>query len=252
MTTRYVDDGGDNSDGLSWSTAYNSIADLIAAEASFLTTGGNIVYFGSDSEDAFSYSGNQTIVTVANSPQNPTVFISAQVGTTSYEKATANQINTSNGAYSVAFDGSVYIYGMQIKSGAGIITLSHGSQEKQEFIHCKFIPGVGQSFGNSGPYVLYDCEIDATTHGTSGRILRGNNAECLVENITISNVSGSFTNTVADNLNGWFSGLNLSAIPGALALFNISGASGAAFNNVNSSDSITTFQPFGSLYLRTR
>lgn len=119
MATRYIDDGGDNSDGLTWAKAYTSINSLITSEASFLTTGGNIVYFAHDMQCQATNSAALTIQgpSIAGSPVH---FISVTNGTTTYQKGTGKQIDTTEGSYRLTFDGAFLLHGLHVAAGEDV------------------------------------------------------------------------------------------------------------------------------------
>lgn len=169
MAVRYVDDGGDNSDGLTWAKAYTSINALIAAEASFLTTGGNIVYFGHDSVCQATNTGHLTIA--GPTGQQAVYFISVTQGTTTYQKATANQIDTSEGAYNLTFDGAFYLHGMRLNSGGDINFYTVGTLHV-EYIYvdeCTLKPGADEQLRLQSAK-LFNCTVDLTNDGTTQRV----------------------------------------------------------------------------------
>lgn len=167
MARRFVDDGGNNSDGLSWANAYTSINALISAEASFLTTGGNEVVFGADMQCQATNTATLTITGPANGP--PIRFISSTVGsgtTVSYSKGTGNQIDTSeNSAYALILDGAIACFGMKLKAGS-YIRLGGDNTERAYNYDCDFLPGNGSYVQGSPTYgnlcVLDKCRIDLT------------------------------------------------------------------------------------------
>ena len=118
MATYIVDDGGDNSNGSSWATAYTSVNALDTAVA---LASGDIVHFGHDSVcQATNVSSN-----IIGGPASgaPVLFISATQGSSpaTYQASTTAQIDTTEAAtYDISLDGSFALYGMSLKSGRSI------------------------------------------------------------------------------------------------------------------------------------
>lgn len=166
MATYYVDDGGDNTTGATWATAYTSINALVAAVA---LASGDIVYFGHDSQCQAVNVANLTI----SGPSSglPVVFISATTGSTppTYQQATGNQIDTTEGAFNVTFSGVFALHGIKVVSG-GLITInttaaySYGN-------NCIFAPAAGSylNLGTVGKFVFENTIIDLSADGTTAR-----------------------------------------------------------------------------------
>lgn len=166
MATYYVDDGGDNSNGQSWVSAYTSVNSLDTAVA---LANGDVVYFGSDHQCQATNSADLTIVGPTSG--NPVSFISSTVDLTgaatgvSYVSGSGSQIDTTEGTYSVILDGSFALYGIKIVSGADI-ELKSDYNEIQQHKECSFVlgddgvlyPGTGTT---NGPKVeIIDSRID--------------------------------------------------------------------------------------------
>jgi hypothetical protein len=173
MAERWVDDGGNNTTGLSWATAYTSIQSLVAAEPTFITTAGNIVYFGHDSDGVSS--GVQLTIT-GPSLSEPAYFISLEQGTTNYRKGTGKQINTTSAASAVLFDGSFVFVGIRIaagNSGGGSIQFTQAVPRIATLIDCTLSPGANSAIvlgGNATKMLVRDLVIDLTTDGVINRV----------------------------------------------------------------------------------
>jgi hypothetical protein len=161
----FVDDSGDGDGGLSWAKAETSINDLDAAVA---FASDEIVYFGADMQCQATNSANLTITGPASGP--PTYFISSTVGsgtTVSYAASTTKQIDTTEGAYTLTFDGNFALYGLSVASGSSITI------KDAMCFNCRFAPAANSSvgFGSVNYFVqrIKDCVIDLTADGTSNR-----------------------------------------------------------------------------------
>lgn len=169
MAERWIDDGGDNTTGLSWATAYPSIQALMAAEPTFITTSDNVVYFGHDSDGAPS-GGTLTVTGPASG--NPVRLISLQQGTSNYLKGTGKQINTTDGAYHALFDGSLALYGIRVAAGGpsgGEIRFNSAVPKTPTLVDCTLSIGANASFifgANATRLVIRDLVIDLTADGT--------------------------------------------------------------------------------------
>lgn len=155
----YVDDGGDGTTEDSWATADTNILDLDTEKA---FAAGEIVYFGHDSNDPKTYSANLQIVGPTDGL--PVIFISATQGSSppTYAASTSDQIETANGAYWIAFDGSFALYGLSIKSGSDIRVQSD-SNESFYAESCRFKLADSKSFffpAGGGDTKLINCVID--------------------------------------------------------------------------------------------
>jgi hypothetical protein len=169
MTVYYVDDGGSASDPYdTWAKAATSLSALDDAKT---FAAGDIIYIGHNHVCQFAHSGNRTIT----GPDGlPTYIISATQGSSppAYQASSTNQIDTTEGAYSLTFDGAFALYGVRMASGAGI-TLGNDSNEPLLARNCVFaLAANGQLSapgGNSGASTIIDCTIDLTADGTTGR-----------------------------------------------------------------------------------
>ena len=114
MTDYFVDDGGDGSDGLTWAKAYTSINALDTAVA---FASGDRVFFGHDHNCQAVNSANLTIQ--GSTAGLPVIFISATQGSDppTYQKGTGTQIDTTEGAFEVLFNGGCALYGLKVNSG---------------------------------------------------------------------------------------------------------------------------------------
>ena len=170
MTVYFVDDGGDDSDGLTWAKAYTSINALDTAVA---LASGDIVYFGHDHNCQAVNGASLTITGPASGL--PVIFISATQGSDppAYQKGTGTQIDTTEAAtYDITFDGSFAFYGLLVKSGRDIFCYS----DADEYLfskNCTFAPGVNGIIylsNNSSSASAHEALIvDLTQDGSSNR-----------------------------------------------------------------------------------
>jgi len=117
MATYYVDDGGSNTSPYdTWAKASPSLPDL---DAAVTIADGDIIYVGSDMVEGYTYSANYTL----NGPAGGHAkIISATVGTTTYAKATSNQIDTAkDGSYQFFFDAGWALFGLNVKTGSNTL-----------------------------------------------------------------------------------------------------------------------------------
>ena len=170
MTAYYVDDGGDGSDGLTWAKAYTSINALDTAIA---LASGDIVYFGHDHNCQAVNAASLTIVGPTSGL--PVIFISATQGSDppAYQKGTGTQIDTTEGAFDVIFDGSFSLWGILVKSGRDIATTN--DQDEAFFAKdCTFAPAANEQIiieqGNAGSVKRFvNLIVDLTQDGTTDR-----------------------------------------------------------------------------------
>ena len=132
MATYYVDDGGDNTDGSTWAKAYTSLYDL---DQNVTFSGGDEIYMGHDHVDQHTYTGNTTFT--APSATLPVRLYSVEQGTTDYLASSTNQVDSSNGTYSLTFNGSWTLVGIRVKSGLGI-SVQHDSNTNVTVTNCYF------------------------------------------------------------------------------------------------------------------
>lgn len=171
MATYYVDDGGDGTTESSWATADTSINNL---DAEYGFASGDIVYFGHDMQCQATNSAHLTIAGPAASP--PILFISATQGSSppAYAASTTKQIDTTEGAYRIIFDGSFALFGMSMASGADIRIDSDGN-EPFYAEWCRFAMSANSTMyfsvtpGNECAAVLRNCVIDLTADLTTNR-----------------------------------------------------------------------------------
>lgn len=190
MTTYFVDDAGSATAPYdTWAKAATSINQLDAAVA---FASGDIVYFGHDMQDQATNTANLTITGPTSGA--PTVFISATTGSSppAYQKGTGNQIDTTEGAYSITFDGSFALYGIRAVSGAGIVCLNNGAKSFYTE-NCNFCPAAnaGATLGNFTP-IHNNPVIDLTADGTtnrSGAVTLFNSQSSKITNISYINAA---------------------------------------------------------------
>jgi hypothetical protein len=169
MPTYYVDDGGSATDPYdTWAKAATSLSQLDDAKS---LASGDIVYIGHDHVCQYVHAANRTITGPTSGL--PCVIISATQGSNppTYQASTTNQIDTSEGAYNITFDGCFSLYGVRIKSGQQIIA-GPDSNETCLFVNCTFAPGANNyvGFGGfGGQNRAINCTYDLTADGTTVR-----------------------------------------------------------------------------------
>lgn len=168
MATYYVDDGGSATAPFdTWAKAATSLSALDDAVA---LASGDIVYIGHDHVCQFTHSDNRTI-TGPSATMSPCYVISATQGSDPpvYQASTTKQIDTTEGAYSLTFDGAFAFYGLSIHSGANI-TLGNDQSELFRCEDCVFYPAANGSLnGSSGLARITNCTIDLAADGTTSR-----------------------------------------------------------------------------------
>jgi len=161
--------GGTAHNGKSWGAAYTSVS---ALDDVFTFASGDIVYIGHDHVCQYAHTANRTITLPTSGL--PTVFISATTGSNppTYQASTTNQIDTSEGAYSLTFDGSYAMYGCCFTAGATINILSDDN-ESNMLVDCtaKLAAGYQLQLGNIalGRSQVENLTIDLSSDGTTNR-----------------------------------------------------------------------------------
>ncbi len=170
MATYYVDDGGSATDPYdTWAKAATSLSALDDAKT---LASGDIIYIGHDHVCAYAHVGNRIIV--GPTTDAPCIIISATQGSSppTYQKSSTDQIDTTEGAYSLTFDGAFAIYGVRIKSGANI-TFDYNSVETCLARDVTAAPAangtVNSGTAGNGRGVFYDLTVDLTADGTTNR-----------------------------------------------------------------------------------
>lgn len=228
----YVDDGGNNTTGLSWANAFTSINSL---QASVTLASDEIVYFGADSQCQAVNSASLTITGPTSG--TPVKFISATVGTTNYSKGTSPQIDTSEAtSYDIVFDGSFALYGMFIKSGR-FISLAPDTDEYFSTNNCTFAIGATGTLlltstttgiSTSHENITLDLSADGTTVRSTGVLSHPISSAQTVQGLTFVN-AGYRTGTVftGNSVAGenYYSGVDLSGFTNATVceIFNLAG-----------------------------
>jgi hypothetical protein len=194
MATYYVDDGGDNTTGASWATAYTSIASLDTAVS---LASGDIVYIGHD----HAASQASALTVVGPTSGLPVSLISATQGSNppTYQRSTTNQIETT-GNNILTFDGSFALYGVCVASGSTSFLLMNidldetGGAESTTYklgANAALVTGTSSTGGR----VAYrDISVDLSADGTTNRTgaVVGPNASALCEIDGLSFVNAAY------------------------------------------------------------
>lgn len=258
MADRFVDDGGDNTNGLTWGTAYTSLLALESAEASFLTTSGNRVIFGAAHNDATSYSADKTFTLPSSGL--PVIFISSTEDTgasTTITPAlgTGRQIDTSNNGantYGLVLDGAVALIGMRIRSGANI-SISVDANESSALYKVTFLPGHNgiTNLPATTNCRVYDLTVDCTSDsGTAINDVFQSFPASEVEKVTILNASNR-TGQIVQSSAFHVAGLDVSSCTGSgMDVFTAIGGSGSCQGrNVKTPGTYNAFDVPSSSYM---
>jgi hypothetical protein len=190
MPTYYVDDGGNATDPYdTWAKAATSLSALDDAKS---LASGDIVYIGHNHVCPFTHSASRTIAGPTSGA--PCVIISATQGSDppTYQKSSTDQVDTSEGAYSITLDGSFALYGVRIKSGANVL-LAADADETSYARDCTFAVGANgivSTGDNYGRHLLFDCHVDLTADGTtnrSGAIIGTGFTNVYIDGLTFTN-----------------------------------------------------------------
>ena len=206
MATYYVDDGGNNSTGADWATAYTSINSLDAAVA---LASGDIVNFGHDHNCQAVNAASLTIVGPAAGL--PVIFRSVTQGSdpVTYQKGTGTQIDTSEAAtFDLVFDGSFSLHGIHAKSGQSIATASD-SNESFYTKDCTYALGptgllsLGSTTGMIGVHKILTVDLtqDGSTPRSTNVIVSSAGAVWSFQGLSFVN-SGFRTGVVFQNSSG--------------------------------------------------
>lgn len=199
MATYYVDDGGDNTTGASWATAYLSFADLVAAHATLAD--GDVVYVGHDTVDGHTYTAN---LSITGPTSGLATIISADntSGTppTTYTTATSIQCSVNDGAYALYFVNAISAYGLKVEAGTDI-NIQTNATAPQSFENCTFLPSKvtsGRYFNcqgalnyNNHRLTFKNCTIDlGNDTGSSANVpIQLKDENCYFSGCTVANGS---------------------------------------------------------------
>lgn len=160
--------GGTAHNGKSWGAAYTSVS---ALDDVFTFASGDIVYIGHDHVCQYAHTTNRTITGPTSGL--PVVFISATTGSSppAYQASTTNQIDTSEGAYSLTFDGSFALYGCSMKGGSSLIINSDFNETFTGVdLNLKLSSNGSLSFSiDDSRCVFKNTNVDLTSDGTTNR-----------------------------------------------------------------------------------
>ena len=175
MTTYFINDDGDNSDGLTWPTAFTSFKD---AGAAGIFNGNNVVYVGNDHVCPATHTANLVLTGPSYGASSLVckVISSTVVGTNTvaYTPSATDQIDTTEGAYSIHFAGCFALYGLCLKPGTYVDLLA--GTDKPIFTQDLTVkPGAGQeAVAGSVSYShirmvnsLFDFTADGATPSTA-------------------------------------------------------------------------------------
>jgi hypothetical protein len=174
MADYWVDDGGDNTAGTSWATAYTSLDALVAAVPTALTTSGNRVFIGDDHNDAVTGAA-RTFTGPASGL--PVLLISCDrtsgASPPAYKAGTGDQLRSSDGANAMTLDGAFSLYGIRAEAGAGI-TVAIDTNEAGVLENATLALGANTAItfaGTDGQAYCEDITVDFTADGTTNRTL---------------------------------------------------------------------------------
>lgn len=193
MTIYYVDDGG--SATAPYDTWAKAATSLSALDDAVTFASGDIVYIGHDHVCQYTHAASRTIT--GPTSWLPTIIISATTGSSppTYQESATNQIDTSEGAYSLTFDGSFALYGVRM---SGMTNLYMGSDENESMYmrNCTIALAANGQFSatrvSRGASYVVDCVIDLTADGTSTRtqpVLGGEYSGVDVNGLTFVNAA---------------------------------------------------------------
>jgi hypothetical protein len=261
MTDYYIDDGGDNTTGLSWATAWTSFK---AAQDDGETPKGSagspwastdVVYVGHNHVCQATHAANLTITGPASGL--PCKIISATQGSSppTYAASVTDQIDTTESTYSITFDGSFALYGIRMESGAGINIGDSDANEATHAKDCTFVMPANGNFSPNGSSTgarihLFDCTIDLTADGTTPRsttVISAGNGIHVYRNISFVN-AGYRTGQVFGNAsNGQIEidGCDFSGFTNATLCELVSSAVAPSFT-ISNCKTASTWAPFGT------
>lgn len=168
MPTYYVDDGGSATAPFdTWAKAATSLSALNDAVA---FAAGDIVYIGHDHVCQFTHSANRTITGPTSGA--PCMIISVTQGSSppQYQASTTNQIDTTEGAYDLIFDGSFALYGICMAAGDDFfLTSTLGEAIRLDGCTLKHAAGKSIRVSVLATTRLTNCVFDLSADGTTNR-----------------------------------------------------------------------------------
>jgi hypothetical protein len=255
MAGYIVDDAGSGTSPFeTWAKAATSLDALLAAVT---IAAGDIVYVGHNHVDQKTYSANHTF----SGPTSglPCTVISVTQGTGSvggggftFQQATADQISTNkDGAYTITFDGSWALYGIQINSGHSL-TFKPDSNEGMLVKSCELKVGNTRDliFNSAGTVGMrcHDCTLNLTNDSgaTAGDIISFTSGYIELIGLTITNGTnrtGACLTAANSAYIAWVSGCDFSGLTNATPCEIVDTTNGSGFIYVEHCKTAATYTP---------
>lgn len=162
MATFRIDSNGDNTDGLSWATAYTTWASYIASEGN--PVAGEIVLVNTGASPHYENPSGGVTFTGPASGQ-PAYIIGVDKADDSYNPATAVNFEASGATDDIITDGSLCVFGISFKSGDRLDLNAGDLNEISHYEDCTFDAQVDYMAINSNFHTAINCTF---TLGTGG------------------------------------------------------------------------------------
>jgi hypothetical protein len=238
MATYYVDDGGSATSPYdTWAKAATSLS---ALDDAITFASGDIIYIGHNHVCQFTHSTNRVFSGPTSNP--PCLIISATQGSSppTYQPSTTKQVDVTEGAYNITFDGAFGLYGISIATG-NVLTLAGSDLDESIYAEdCNFMLAANQILGcgSATKTTLINCTIDLSADGTTNRtaaIFFANNGS-IVDIRDISFVSAGYRTGAIFNQSGgratWnVSGCDFSGFDSSCEIVDSATESVYTFNN---------------------
>jgi hypothetical protein len=170
MPIYFVDDGGSSTAPFdTWAKAATSLS---ALDDDVALAAGDTIYIGHNSIDQYEHAAHRTITGATSGI--PISIISATQGSDppTYAVGTANQIDTTEGAYDFTLSGGFCLYGVQIAVGRRASLSGGGNYSMCHHRKCKIILPANEHIllSNTGTLcILEDITVDLSADGTTNR-----------------------------------------------------------------------------------